>query len=71
MEAPARVTLFAYAGRLLLTLALLTLLGAWMTQLTDGSFLGLSQQHLYNDAMALALLGIGSLLDSICHAKGI
>lgn len=58
-----------YIGRILLTLAFLALVGAWITQLTSGAVLGMSQQHLFSDAMALALLGIGMFLDALWHAR--
>ena len=60
---------FTNAGRVLLSLAFLSILGAWWTQLTGADLLGLSQQHLFNDAMALSLLGIGSLVDSRIHKE--
>lgn len=60
-----------YVGRVLLTLALLALLGAWLTQLTGAPLLGMSQQHLFNDAMTLALLGIGMFLDALWHARSV
>lgn len=58
-----------YIGRFLFTLALFALIGAWITQLTGQPLLGMSQQHFFNDAIALSLLGIGSFLDAIWHAK--
>ena len=61
--------LAVYIGRVLFTFALLALIGAWITQLNEGRFLGMSQQHLFNDAMVLALLGIGSFLDAFWHAR--
>jgi hypothetical protein len=39
-------------------------LGAWLTELTGGSLLGLSQQHLFYDAIVLSLFGIGMYLDA-------
>lgn len=60
-----------YIGRIFLTLAFLALLGAWITQLTGGTLSGMSQQHLFNDAIALALLGIAGLLDALLHAKNV
>lgn len=58
-------------GRILLTLALLALLGAWITQLTRTTLFGMSQQHLFSDATVLALLGIGMFLDGLWHARAI
>lgn len=57
------------AGRGLLMLAILALVGAWVTQVTDRTLLGMSQQHLYNDSTVLALLGIGAFLDAFWHSK--
>jgi hypothetical protein len=61
---------FILIGRLLLTLAFLSLCSAWISQLTGGSRLGMTQQHLFNDSMALSLIGIGSLLGGLLHSKG-
>lgn len=44
-----------YVGRLCGVLALLALIGAWITQLTGKPFAGMSQQHLFNDATVLSL----------------
>jgi hypothetical protein len=62
---------FVSAGRVLLTLAFVTLLGAWLAEFRDGSFAGLTQQHLFNDALALGILGVGGLLDGLLHSKGL
>ncbi|MDQ8757380.1 hypothetical protein RCO27_14210 [Sphingosinicella sp. LHD-64] len=56
-------------GRVLLVLAFLALLGAWLADATDGAVAGLSQPHLFNDAIVLALLGIASMLDAFWHAR--
>lgn len=58
-----------YIGRVLLSLALLALLGAWVTELTGRTLFGMSQQHLFSDATVLALLGIGMFLDALWHAR--
>ena len=47
-----------YIGRGFIALGVLALLGAWITQLTGRPLLGMSQEHLFNDAIALPLLGI-------------
>lgn len=60
-----------YIGRILLFLSLLALLAAWITQLTGGPLLGMSQQHLFSDATVLALLGIGMFLDAFWHARSV
>ena len=62
---------FATAGRVSLTLATITLLAAWVSELTGGSVAGLSQQHLFNDATVLGIVGVAGLLDALLHSKGI
>jgi len=63
---------FVYLGRIFFVLAILALLGAWITQLTaDGKLLGMSQQHLFNDAIVLSLFGIGMFLDALWHSRNI
>ncbi len=64
-----KTTFFTNLGRLFLFVAFLSLLGAWWAQLTGGTVAGMSQQHLFNDAMTLALLGIGGLLDGMIHGQ--
>ena len=61
--------LAVYIGRIFFTLALLALIGAWITELNNDRIFGMTQQHLFNDAMVLALLGIGSFLDAFWHAR--
>ncbi len=56
-------------GRSLCTLALLSLIGAWVTQLTGAPLLGEGQAHLFSDATVFALLGIASLLDGLIHLR--
>lgn len=58
-------------GRFSLVLGFLALLGTWYTQFTGIDFLGMSQTHLFNDAIVLSLLGIAGLLDAQLHSKGI
>lgn len=62
--------LFVAVGRVLLALAFLALLGAWLTQVTGAPIFGMNQQHFFGDATALALIGIGCLLDTLLHSKG-
>ena len=62
---------FIRLGRIFGGLAFLALLGAWLTQLTGGTILGMNQQHFYNDAIVLALFGIGGLLDGALHSRGL
>lgn len=56
-------------GRILLLMSFVALASAWFAEIRGGDVLGLTQQHLFFDALALAALGIGCLLDSILHAK--
>ena len=60
---------FVSVGRISLMLAVLSLVGAWITQMLGGNFLGMSQVHLFSDATVLALLGIGFLIDGMIHNK--
>lgn len=62
---------FVYVGRLFFALAFLALLGAWLTQLTGGTLMGMSQQHLFNDAIALSLLGVGMMIDALWHSRNV
>ncbi|MEK6805776.1 MAG: hypothetical protein AABY95_03910 [Pseudomonadota bacterium] len=62
---------FVYLGRILLTLAFFSMLGAWLAQLTGGSLLGLTSQHLFNDSIAMSLLGIGAFVDAFWHSRNI
>lgn len=62
---------FITVGRIFGVLAFLALVGAWITQLTGGPLLGMSQQHLFNDAIVLALFSIGMLLDGLLHLKNL
>ncbi|MFY9463273.1 MAG: hypothetical protein WAP52_03760 [Candidatus Sungiibacteriota bacterium] len=64
-----KTTFFTNLGRIFLFVAFLSLLSAWWTQQIGGTVLGMSQEHLFNDAIVLALLGIGSLLDGIIHRQ--
>ena len=69
MKAMTLARLAVYIGRIFFTLALLALIGAWITQLNNDRVFGMTQQHLFYDAMVLALLGIGSFLDAFWHAR--
>lgn len=54
-------------GRIALMLGVLTLVGAWLNQMAGFSPFGMSQQHMFNDSMALSLIGIGMLVDAAFH----
>ena len=58
-----------WIGRVFLLLSFAALIGAWLSETGDREFLGLSQQHLFSDAIVLALLGIASMLDAFWHAR--
>lgn len=58
-------------GRIALLASFFALLGAWYTQVTGANLLGMSQTHLFSDAIVLALLGIAGLLDAQLHAQKI
>lgn len=62
-------TLAIGLGRLALTVSFLSLLGAWFTQVSGSLLFGMSQQHLFNDAIVLALIGIAGLIDGVIHNK--
>ena len=58
-------------GRFCGLLAVLALVGTWMTQLTGGTLFGMNQQHLFNDAIVLSLFCIAGLLDGLLHSKNV
>jgi hypothetical protein len=57
-------------ARTILVLGILALLGAWLSELRDSrSLFGLTQQHLFNDAMALTLISIAVFADAYFHLR--
>ena len=60
---------FISFGRLALTLSFLSLLGAWYASVSGDTLFGRTETHAFNDAIVLALLGIGFLLDGMIHNK--
>ena len=62
--------LWANVGRIGLTLGIISLIGAWIVT-QSGPILGLSETHLFNDAIVFSLLGIGFLIDAQLHSKNI
>lgn len=62
--------IFAGLGRVFLALALVALVGAWTTQVTKEPLLGMSQLHLFLDAVVLGVLGIAFLIDAVLHDRG-
>jgi nitrate reductase gamma subunit len=67
----SKTKLAIYVGRLCGVLALLSLVGAWITELTGRPLAGMSQQHLFNDATVLSLFCIAGLVDALVHAKNL
>lgn len=51
---------------IVVALGILALLGAWLAG-EEGRTLGLSQEHLFSDAIALFLLGISLQLGTLVH----
>ena len=49
------------------SIGVLALLGAWIAR--SGLFLGMSQQHLFNDAIVLILVAIWLNLSTLIHLK--
>ena len=47
-------------------IGVLALIGAWIATF-NGSFLGLSEQHLFNDAMALLLVSVAFGIGTLIH----
>lgn len=54
-------------ARVILAAAILALAGAWVTEIIDAPLFGLSQQHLFSDATALALIAIAFFVEAIIH----
>jgi len=48
-----------HIGRIFFGVSFVFLVGAIVTQVTGGVLLGMNQQYLFNDAIVLALFGIG------------
>ena len=61
---------FATVGRISLTLGVLALVGAWIAT-QKGALFGLSETHLFSDAIVFSLLGIAALIDANLHSKNI
>lgn len=64
-------TIAVVVGRIAGTLAVLALLGAWIATARGGPVLGMSEQHLFNDAIVLTLMSIAGLLDGIVHRRAV
>ncbi len=71
MDNKKATPLIVNLGRIFFALATLALLGAWFTQSTGGTLLGMDQQHLFNDAIVLSLFGIGMFLDALWHSRNV
>ena len=46
---------------------ILALIGAWIATFSGGSFLGLSEGHLFNDALTLLLVSISFGIGTLIH----
>ncbi len=57
-------------ARVILVFAVLALLGAWLSELRSSQTLfGLTQQHLFFDAIALTLISIAVFIDAYFHLR--
>lgn len=54
-------------GRIFLGISFLSLVGAWLNQLFGFAPLGMTQQHMFNDAIVLALISIALFIDATFH----
>ncbi len=54
-------------GRIFLVISFLSLVGAWLNQLTGFAPLGITQQHMFSDATVLALISIALFIDAAFH----
>jgi len=61
-------SLFHWATRITGTLGVAALIGAWIAG-ENGTALGFSQAHLYNDAIVLTLLSISAILCALVYLK--
>ncbi len=62
--------IYATAGRISLAAGFAALVGAWIAT-SGGNVFGLSEAHLFNDAIVLSLLGIGALVDAGLHRQNV
>ena len=62
---------FVNLGRFLSLLSFIAFMLTWVTGLTGGTILGRTEEHLFNDAIVLALLSIVCLLDGYIHSKNL
>ena len=58
------------AGRVALLLSIVALLGAWAVQYTHEPIFSLDQQHLFLEALTLAAIGTGLLVNGIVERLG-
>lgn len=70
MEHQSAARKAVYAARIAVLLAVAALFGAWISQVRGGTLLGMSQQHLFNDAIALGVVGIALFADAYWHGRG-
>ncbi|MBI2141970.1 hypothetical protein HYU15_00595 [Candidatus Woesearchaeota archaeon] len=62
--------LFAALGRISLAAGFAALIGAWITA-SGGNVFGLSEAHLFSDAMVLGIIGVGLLVDAGLHRQNV
>lgn len=60
-----------WIGRACGVVAVLALIGTGITQVTGGTVLTMTQEHLFAEAQLFALFSIAGLLDGLVHLKGI
>lgn len=65
-----KAKLFAALGRISLATGFAALAGAWITA-SGGSVFGLSEAHLFSDAVALGIIGVGLLVDAGLHRQNV
>lgn len=68
-SARTKTRFFVFVGRVLVALGFVAVFAAWISEVRGGPVFGLTQQHLFFDAIALGVLGIACLVDSMLHAK--
>jgi Mg2+ and Co2+ transporter CorA len=61
--------LFIKLGRVFSIFSFIAFMLTWITSFTGGNVLGRSEEHLFLDAIILALLSIICLLDGYLHSK--
>jgi len=63
--------LFIKLGRVFSVFSLIAFILTWITGFTGGNVLGRTEEHLFFDAIILALLSIICLIDGYLHSKNL